>query len=236
MLETIDQWYFVQQLVRQAIDSLERDHLPFQRNFLQGVLIETPSAVLSMSRFLDVVDFASIGTNDLVQYLFAVERNAGNVANLYQPEHPVVLDVLHRLAQQASDRDTDLSICGEIASDPELIPLLAGLGIRNFSVAPHAVGTTMAQLRSITEGECRLLADQCLQAETSAEVHLLLGRREPTHGGSQKAEAGQAIDPVCEMVVQISGNPLVLRLKGETHYFCSRQCLEKYSELHQGPV
>ncbi len=95
------------------------------------MLVETPSAVWDFSRLINRIDFAGIGTNDLVQYLFAVERNNANVAELYQPDHPIVLRVLRQLVRQARKAGKHLSICGEIARCPVMLPLLAGLGLRD---------------------------------------------------------------------------------------------------------
>jgi phosphoenolpyruvate-protein kinase (PTS system EI component) len=136
MLESIDQLRFVRGLVDLACLSLEAEGLPFQQNFLLGVLVETPSAAWSFERLLREVDFASVGTNDLVQYLFAVERNTANVADFYQPEHPVVLQIISDLAQQAADAGKPFAICGEVAADEAILPVLVGLGLRDFSVAP----------------------------------------------------------------------------------------------------
>lgn len=233
MLETVDQWQLMQQLVQQAVDSLARERLPFQRDFLQGVLIETPSAAWGFNRFLRVIDFASVGTNDLVQYLFAVERNAANVADLYLPEHPVVLEVLQRLAEQAKEAGKALSICGEIAADPFMLPLLVGVGLRDFSVAPGAVGAVAARLRTLNETECQRLAQQCLQADTAAEVRSLIGRWPVDSRRVTPADAGQAVDPACGMVVQTRDNPYSLRVDAVTHYFCSRGCMRRFLSMHR---
>ncbi len=138
MIESIEQLRFVRGLVGTAMQSLAEEGLPFQRDFRQGVLIETPSAAWSFARLLEAVDFASVGTNDLVQYLFAVERNAANVADLYQPEHPVMLQVIQTLAEQAAAAGKPLSICGEMAADPAVLPVLVGLGVTDISVVASA--------------------------------------------------------------------------------------------------
>jgi len=228
MLESIEQLRFVRGLVEKAIHSLEDEGLPFQRDFLQGVLIETPSAAWSFARFLDVVDFASVGTNDLVQYLFGVERNAANVADLYQPEHPVVLQVIHSLAKQAAAAGKPLSICGEIAADPSMLPVLVGLGVTDLSVAAGAGNAVRRELASLDETWCRELAQQCLQADSLAEVRALLGRS--SNGAEESPALGEseARDPICGMVVNMGDTPYVLRVGGIGHYFCSRCCLTQF--------
>ena len=225
MLETIDQLRFVQGLVKQAIQSLTEEGMPFQRHFRQGVLVETPSAAWSFKRLLGEVDFASIGTNDLVQYLFAVERNTANVADLYQPEHPVVLEVIHHLARQAADAGKPLSICGEMAADSSMLPVLVGLGMRNLSVAPGNAVPAQRDLAVLDETTCRRLAEQCLKADTLGDVHTLMGRPAAQATTTPPVDADEAIDPVCGMVVHTADTPYVLRMGGVVHFFCSRSCL-----------
>ncbi|NIO03191.1 MAG: phosphoenolpyruvate--protein phosphotransferase [Proteobacteria bacterium] len=226
MLETVDQWRLIQGLVEQAVASLRAENLPFQQQFEQGVLIETPAAVLSFQRLLGLIDFASVGTNDLVQYLFAVERNNANVAKLYQPEHPIVLQVLKNLADQAREAGKSLSVCGEIASDPELLMLLVGLGIDNLSVAPKEVSVLKARLTSLRIPACRELAHACLEAQTAAEVRAKLGIRPQSaiEATSTLVGRGQAVDPVCKMIVKIEENPYSLVDRDRRYYFCSRPC------------
>ena len=228
MLESIDQLRFVRHLVDQAVQSLEHDGVPFQRVFRQGVLVETPSAAWSFERFLREVDFASVGTNDLVQYLFAVERNAANVADLYQPEHPVVLQVIYRLAQQAADAGKPLSLCGEMAADTSLLPVLVGLGIRDVSVAPGTAAAVSRCLRTLDEVTCRRLAEQCLQADTVADVRALLGKLTTNGIHIQTIGESEAVDPVCGMVVHTDDTPYRLRVGDVVHYFCSRSCLSHF--------
>jgi phosphoenolpyruvate-protein phosphotransferase len=230
MLGTVDQWQFIQGLVEQAIASLRAEKLPFQQQFEQGVLVETPAAVLSFPRFLGVIDFVSVGTNDLVQYLFAVERNNVNVAELYQPEHPIVLQVLKTLADQARERGKSLSICGEIAGDPELLSLLVGLGIDNLSVAPKQVSLLRARLRSLQISPCRELANACLEAQTAATVRAILGVRpqSASEATNTLVGQGQAVDPVCKMIVEIEENPYSLMREGRRYYFCCRSCMLQF--------
>ena len=172
MLETIEQLRFMRRLVEQAVQSLEDEGIPYQRAFQQGVLVETPSAVWDFERLVKEVDFASVGTNDLVQYLFAVERNSPNVADLYQPEHPVVLQIIQQLTRQAAAAGKPLSICGEMAVDLTILAALAGLGIKDLSVAPGASAVVLRRLSKLEEKSCQKLAELCLNAETVDEVRV----------------------------------------------------------------
>lgn len=230
MLESIDQLRFVRGLVDQACQSLEVDGLPFQRDFLVGVLVETPSAVWSFERLLAEVDFASVGTNDLVQYLFAVERNTANVADFYQPAHPVVLQVIHDLAQQAANAGKSIGICGEVAADEAMLPVLVGLGLRDFSVAPGAAYSVNRRLHTLNEEECEWLARECLAAYTGDEVLSLIGQDSGNSAGAQPTHREEAVDPICGMLVRIDDTPYISRKNGIPQYFCSRYCLNRFSD------
>ncbi len=232
MLESIEQLRFVRGLVEQATQSLADDGLPYQREFQQGVLVETPSAAWSFERLLPEIDFASVGTNDLVQYLFAVERNTANVADFYQPEHPVVLQVLHQLVRQAVEAGRPLYLCGELAADACMLPVLVGLGIQHFSVAPGALAAVRRGLGQLDETECGRLAKQCLTADTALDVRALLGRLPSSPNDARSIGDGQAVDPVCGMVVSTGQTPYSVRLEGMTHYFCSVCCLRHFTTTY----
>ncbi len=230
MLETIDQLHFVQSLVDEAIQSLVNEGITFQSDFRQGVLVETPSAAWSFRRLLKEVDFASIGTNDLVQYLFAVERNTANVADLYQPEHPVVLEVIHHLTQIAADAGKPIFICGEMAADMSLLPVLVGLGLRDFSLSMGAAAIAVRDLSGLDETACRRLAQQCLAADTVNNVHTLLNRPDKQPVPSQVVAEGDVLDPVCGMVVHANDTPYAIDVGELSHYFCSRSCLNYFMD------
>lgn len=230
MLETLEQWQFVRHLVDQAVQGLERDGAGFQRDFEQGVLVETPSAAWSFDRFLEVVDFASVGTNDLIQYFFAVERDTANVSDLYQPEHPSVLSVLKHLAGGAADAGVPLSICGELASEPDFAPLLVGLGIRDLSVAPPQVPVIRRRLSETSASDCEALADRCLRCGTAAEVRDQLGivRETRVQQMPETLPEGHAVDPVCGMILHTEDADFTLYRGGRRYYFCSARCLRRF--------
>jgi phosphoenolpyruvate-protein kinase (PTS system EI component) len=197
MVECVDDLQFVRGLVVQAVESLAQEGVSCQRAFQEGVLVETPSAAWSFSWLLREIDFAGIGTNDLIQYLFAVERNAANVADRYRPEHPVVLQILRQLVQQAAAAGKPLHLCGELAADVGMLPVLVGLGIGHFSVAPGALEDVRAALGRLDRTGCEQLAKQCQAADTVAEVHGLRGRAVVGTGATPAIGEGQAVDPIC---------------------------------------
>lgn len=230
MLETVDQWRKMRAFVDQAISGLDDDGIDYQRDFELGVLIETPSAAWCFDEFLHLIDFASVGTNDLVQYFFAVERDTANVSDLYQPEHPAMLRVLKSLADQASHAGKPLSICGEIAADPRLVPVLVGLGIENLSVAPSQVAAVRRALAGKQIDDCRSLAKACLAADGVDEVRRLLGI--PAIPSSTMAQEslpeGHAADPVCGMIVHTEDAQFTLEQDGGRYYFCSERCMRQF--------
>jgi len=234
MIECLEEWTFVQSLVDRAIESLRRDGSPHPARFERGVLLETPSVVWSFRRLLPAVDFASVGTNDLVQYLFAVDRTNANVARRYRPEHPVVLTILKDLAGAAQRAGKRLSLCGQIGSDPLLLPLLVGLGVADVSVPANRLGVVRHRLAGLRMHQCRQLARACLASDTADEVldHLDPERTRHRDSGHEHGPATASVDPVCGMAVFTEGNPLTAVRDGRRFHFCSRVCLETF--MRQG--
>jgi phosphoenolpyruvate-protein phosphotransferase len=230
LIETEDQWRFVQQLTDSAVESLEKEGREFCREFQVGPLIETPIAAWRFDRLAGRADFVSVGTNDLVQYLFAVDRNNANVGFMYQPEHPAVLQVLRELQHKADALGCRLTICGEIAGDPRLLPLLVGLGLEDLSVNLPALPGVLEAVAALDQDRCAELAQACLEAEGVEEVRERLDRWHGTERRDEMVE-GEAMDPVCGMAVD-SETPFMLEVGGVRHYFCSRHCLEAFRKDH----
>jgi phosphoenolpyruvate-protein kinase (PTS system EI component) len=141
-----------------------------------GAMIEVPSALLELDRIVQEVDFVSVGTNDLVQYLLAVDRDNTWVSNLYDPHHPAVIRALHHVATVARAARKSCSVCGEIASDPAMTLLLLGLGFDCVSVAPQFVPEIKYAVRSTTRDEVGALAEEALAQETASGVRSILER------------------------------------------------------------
>lgn len=230
MLETIEQWRFVEGLVSQAIESLRAEDAEYQREFETGVLIETPSAAWAFADFLEVADFASVGTNDLVQYFFAAERDAVNISQIYQPVHPTMLRLLKSLSDQARQAHKPLSICGEIAAEAEVLPLLVGLGLRDLSVSPARVRDLARDLARVDLDDCRVLAEQCLAMQTAAEVRARLGLpAEPTEiEVDETLPEGHTVDPVCGMILHVETSEFTEAHDGREYHFCSARCRRRF--------
>jgi phosphotransferase system enzyme I (PtsI) len=142
-----------------------------------GVMIEVPSAAVLTATLAKEVDFFSLGTNDLVQYVLAADREDETVAEYYRPLHPAVLRLIHSVAEAARNAGRPLTICGEMAGDPQYSELLLGLGLREFSVAPGEMLEVKNAIRNATLEGARLLAAEALEAASVTEVEAILDRR-----------------------------------------------------------
>ncbi|MFQ5768498.1 MAG: phosphoenolpyruvate--protein phosphotransferase, partial [Acidobacteriota bacterium] len=139
-----------------------------------GIMIEVPSAAMVADILAAEVDFFSIGTNDLIQYLLAIDRGNESVAYLYQPLHPAVLRMLNLVVQAAEKAGIPVSLCGEMASDPHYIPVLVGLGLRELSVNPATLPLIKNVIRQTSAREARSLALRLLGADTAQQVGAIL--------------------------------------------------------------
>ena len=135
-----------------------------------GVMVEVPSMVFMLPHLTNRIDFISVGTNDLTQYLLAVDRNNTRVANLYDSLHPAMLRALSMIASEAQRYCIDLCLCGEMAGDPMCVALLVGLGFRHLSMNGRSVARVKYLLRHITQEEAQTLARRSLDAQLATEV------------------------------------------------------------------
>src|SRR5213595_3553134 len=135
-----------------------------------GAMIEIPSAAITSDTLAREVDFFSIGTNDLIQYTIAVDRVNERIAHLYEPTHPAVLRLLKMIADAAHAHDIWVGVCGEMARDVALIPILIGLGMDELSVGATSVPRVKMAVQSLAVPECKELVDEILQLQTSSEI------------------------------------------------------------------
>jgi phosphoenolpyruvate-protein phosphotransferase (PTS system enzyme I) len=135
-----------------------------------GAMIEIPSAALSADALAREVDFFSIGTNDLIQYALAVDRVNERIAHLYEPTHPAVLRLLKMIADAAHAHHIWVGVCGEMAGDIALIPLLLGLGVDELSASATLVPRVKRAVQSLAIPECQQLVDEALKLETPSEI------------------------------------------------------------------
>jgi|WetSurMetagenome_2_1015567.scaffolds.fasta_scaffold03779_1 phosphoenolpyruvate-protein phosphotransferase (PTS system enzyme I) len=150
--------------------------VPFDEEVPVGIMIEVPSAALTAEAFAPYVDFFSIGTNDLIQYLLAIDRNNDSVAHLYDPMHPAVLKCIAGVCAAGADAGKPVTVCGEVAADPRMTPLLLGLGVTELSMTPSSILDVKERVRNLSLKACSRLAKKALQAHTGREVAELVDR------------------------------------------------------------
>ena len=144
-----------------------------------GAMVETPAAALMADRLVARADFLSLGTNDLVQYTLAADRDNKDVAHLYRPQSPAVLRLLKFTADAACAVGKPISVCGDMASDPQLAVLLVGMGIRELSMAPGDLPAVKAALSQVSARDADSVATQASKLDTPDEVERLLDERLP---------------------------------------------------------
>ncbi|MFQ5957695.1 MAG: putative PEP-binding protein, partial [Candidatus Brocadiales bacterium] len=148
-------------MVWEAMEELERRGLPFDENIPLGVMIEVPSSVLIADVLAKEADFFSIGTNDLVQYSLAIDRDNETVAEMYCPAHPAILRLLKMTIEVAEDNNIPVTMCGEMGSELEYLVLLMGLGLTEFSVAPPTIIPALKKvIRTVTYERAREVAEE----------------------------------------------------------------------------
>jgi phosphoenolpyruvate-protein phosphotransferase (PTS system enzyme I) len=146
-----------------------------------GVMIEIPSAAVTADLLAREADFFSIGTNDLIQYLLAVDRTDARVSALFEPLHPAVLRTLRHVIRAAARREVPVSLCGEMAADPTVLPLLIGLGLRSFSMSPAAIPIARGVVEQLDTASARRLASRVMRQATVADVERSLAHQ-PARG------------------------------------------------------
>lgn len=157
-------------ILQDVKEDLEDQDIPVAENIPIGMMIEVPSAALQAKTFSKEVDFFSIGTNDLIQYTVAVDRANERIASLYSAAHPAVIALLKDVIRVADRTGTDVSLCGEMAGQPEYTMLLLGLGLRSFSMTPPAVPEVKRLIRGVSLDQCRRVARKAAGFDTDREV------------------------------------------------------------------
>jgi phosphoenolpyruvate-protein kinase (PTS system EI component) len=160
--------------VRARLDAILASTDVQPSSVLLGVMIEVPAAALVADGLADVADFFSIGTNDLVQYTLAADRVNPSMAELATPLQPAVLRLIAGVMGAARARDRHVAVCGEAAGDASVIPLLLGLGVKELSVTPGAIGHVREVLSGLDPRACESLASRALQSRSLSEVRALL--------------------------------------------------------------
>ena len=176
-------------MLDEAADSLIQQGFAYKRDVPVGIMIEVPSAVITADILAEKVDFFSIGTNDLIQYTLAIDRNNRHVAHLHQPLHPAILWMIKRTCDAARAKGIQTYMCGEMAAEPLFAPILLGLGVDELSMNPQAIPMVKNAIRSIDTENVAPFIEKAMTMTTCAAVQELLerffgkavGRPEPDH-------------------------------------------------------
>ena len=155
MVSSLDEVRQFRQFCRDVQSELASEGVPHRVDVPLGVMIEVPAAALIADHLAREVDFLSIGTNDLIQYSLAVDRNNEHVASLYQPLHPAILRMLRRVAEAGAAGGAQVSVCGEMAANPRYAPMLLGAGLRHLSMTPVSIPLVKDAIRGLQAARAR---------------------------------------------------------------------------------
>jgi phosphoenolpyruvate-protein phosphotransferase (PTS system enzyme I) len=165
---------------------LRKRGTPFGESTRLGIMVEVPAAAMDIDNIVHETDFVSIGSNDLIQYVLAVDRNNAKVAEMYQPLNPAILKIIHRVIRAGQNNGKKVSICGEMAGNFNYTQLLLGMGLRRFSMAPFYFSGVKKVIRNTTIADCERIAGRALNMRTMKEIRTYLKRMNflsPPRGG-----------------------------------------------------
>ena len=170
MISSLEEIQKVKEILAEAKNELEHEGTPYDRRMELGIMVEVPAAVQLADRFLREVDFLSIGTNDLIQYILAVDRSNRKVASLYEPLHPAVLAALASTIETGKREGKRVALCGEMAGDPLCALLLLGMGLEEFSMGSLYIPVIKKAIRSISYQAAKATAAIVLEMDTMGEI------------------------------------------------------------------
>src|SRR5881398_2077629 len=170
MISGVDELRRAIAVLAECHQELRRSGVPLDEEIEVGAMIEIPSAAICANVLATEVDFFSIGTNDLIQYTLAVDRVNEKIAHLYEPTHPAILRLLKMIAEAAHAHHIWVGVCGEMAGDVALVPLLLGLGMDELSAGATSVPRVKRAVQSLAIPECRELVEETLKLNTSSEI------------------------------------------------------------------
>ena len=177
MISTVEEIRRLRRMVERAAASLELEKAPFNSKIPIGVMIEVPAAAICIDTILEEVDFVSIGSNDLIQYVMAADRDNPKVAHLCEPFNPAVWRLLKQVIDACNERQVPVTLCGEMAGRPRCLLPLLGLGMRRFSMSPALVPGLKELVRRTTMPDAREVAEKVLAMKTVGEIRGYLSRK-----------------------------------------------------------
>jgi phosphotransferase system enzyme I (PtsI) len=157
-------------VLRDVMEELDEEGIPYNPYLPVGMMVEVPSAALMASTYSKECDFFSIGTNDLIQYTLAVDRGNQRVASLYTGAHPAVLSLIRNVIRVGNRANISVSLCGEMGADVEFVILLLGMGLRTLSINPHSIPEVKKVIRSIHISDAQKVARRVMSFEHSQQI------------------------------------------------------------------
>lgn len=188
MISSVDEVRQAKDLVHEAMAELDERGLAYDTNIQIGIMIEVPAAVTIADLLAEESDFFSIGTNDLVQYVLAVDRMNEQIAHMYHPFHPAILRMLRMTVEAAHTAGIPVSVCGEMAGDERAIPLWLELGVHDLSMSPQSLLRIKHRLLNATAADDRQVAKECFKMRTNSEIEGILNHYHESHGSSRSVE------------------------------------------------
>jgi phosphotransferase system enzyme I (PtsI) len=179
LISTIDELREARRIIDDVKSEMAEARIEHNSRLAVGVMIEVPAAAMMADVLAREADFLSVGTNDLIQYLLAVDRTNENVAHLYQPLHPAILRTMAHLVRAAETAGVPLELCGEMAGDPIQAVALVGLGIRRLSLVPASIPLIKTAIRAVEVERLRRLMSEAMKLTSYNEVEELLNRELP---------------------------------------------------------
>ncbi len=171
MISTLLELRQCKMILEEVKEDLEEEGLAFNPRLPVGTMIEVPAAAILAEQLAREVDFFSVGTNDLVQYTLAADRNNATVSSLYSPGDPAVLRLIDGVVKAAAKRDIAVNVCGEMSGEPLYTMLLLGLGVRQLSVTPHNIPEIKKVIRTVTLERSVAVAQEAMRLETARDVN-----------------------------------------------------------------
>ncbi len=174
MISSLEEIIEFEKIMKQTQNEFKKKKIPFDQSIQCGIMVEVPSIAIIADRVIEYTDFFSIGTNDLIQYTLAVDRNNEKVAKFYQPLNPAIIQLLYRTIQAAIKAQKPVSICGEMAGNPLYTVMLLGFGLRQFSMSPLMIPEIKERIRAISIEECEEVARKILEMNSTEKIEKFL--------------------------------------------------------------
>lgn len=186
MVSTIDQLLRVKELTTVVQQEFKDEGVEIDDSVQLGIMVEVPNVALQADFFAEHADFLSVGTNDLTQYVLAVDRGNERISTLYDQRHPAIWQLINRVAEAGQKFDIPVSVCGELAADPISACCLMGMGINELSMSPTVLPTVKQRLRSNSFSDMKELSTEVLACNTLEEINQLFTNWNATESKSQK--------------------------------------------------